>query len=314
MRQYNPSLRTDQLAQYVTSRLGKLLASGDLKVAVCTDCHGVHGIRPASDPRSSVHAMNIAKTCARCHADPEYMKSYRIPTDQFAAYSQSVHFQAMTVRGDLSAPTCSTCHGNHGASPPGVASVVQVCSTCHVFQAQLFEKSPHGPAFAAAQLPGCVSCHGNHKILPPTDAMLGADETSVCADCHSTGTHPMDVAVDMRERLAALQSGIAQSDEVLNRAERSGMDVGQAKLQQAEARDALTKARVDVHSLDVTAVGQETSAGLKTAAATYAAGKAALAERDYRRKGLAVALILILLVVTSLWMYIRAIENTGKVG
>jgi predicted CXXCH cytochrome family protein len=314
MRRYNPSLRTDQLAQYETSRHGKLLASGDMKVAVCTDCHGVHGIRPASDPRSSVHAMNIAKTCARCHADAEYMKSYRILTDQFAAYSQSVHSRAMTARGDLSAPTCSTCHGNHGASPPGVASVVQVCSTCHVFQAQLFEKSPHGPAFAAAQLPGCVSCHGNHKILPPTDAMLGADQTSVCADCHSAGTHPTDVAVEMRERLAALQSAIAQSEEVLNRAERSGMEVGQARLQQAQARDALTKARVSVHSLDVTAVGQETSAGLKTAAATYVAGKAALAERDYRRKGLALALILILFVVTALWLYIRAIENTGKAG
>ena len=44
MRQYNPSLRTDQLAQYLTSVHGKLRAKGDDKVAVCTDCHGVHDL------------------------------------------------------------------------------------------------------------------------------------------------------------------------------------------------------------------------------------------------------------------------------
>src|SRR6266571_2425946 len=37
MRQFNPSLRTDQLSQYKTSVHGKLLAKGDGKVAVCTD-------------------------------------------------------------------------------------------------------------------------------------------------------------------------------------------------------------------------------------------------------------------------------------
>ena len=35
MRRYNPSLRTDQLAQYKTSVHGKRLLQGDTKVAVC---------------------------------------------------------------------------------------------------------------------------------------------------------------------------------------------------------------------------------------------------------------------------------------
>src|SRR5579871_4800816 len=50
MRQYNPSLRTDQLAQYHTSVHGKRLATGDSKVAVCIDCHSVHDIKAPSDP------------------------------------------------------------------------------------------------------------------------------------------------------------------------------------------------------------------------------------------------------------------------
>ncbi len=71
------------------------------------------------------------------------MKPYGIKTDQFANYEQRVHHDALAVRGDLSAPTCTTCHGNHGATPPGVANVPNVCSNCHVFQAQMFATSPH---------------------------------------------------------------------------------------------------------------------------------------------------------------------------
>lgn len=309
MRQYNPSVRTDQFAQYGTSRHGKLLATGDGKVAVCTDCHGVHGIRPASDTRSPVHPINVAKTCSRCHADASYMKSYKIGTDQFEGYTHSVHYEAMAVRGDLSAPTCTTCHGNHGAAPPGVASVENVCGTCHVFQEQLFDKSPHKKAFAEAGLPGCMSCHSNHRIVHPTDEFLGAGQGSVCSDCHGADSTPLNVSVAMRDRIAALQSAIASSDELLSRAERSGMEVSEAKLQQAQARDALTKARVNVHTFAIAPVEQDVKTGLKTTTATYAAGKAALAERSFRRKGLGISLVLIFFVVGGLWMYVREIER-----
>ncbi len=60
MRQYNPSLRTDQLSQYPTSVHGQKLAKGDTHVAVCTDCHGVHNIRAVSDTRASVNPVNVA--------------------------------------------------------------------------------------------------------------------------------------------------------------------------------------------------------------------------------------------------------------
>src|SRR5437868_11695532 len=231
MRQYNPALRTDQFAQYQTSVHGKRFASGDTKVAVCTDCHGVHDLRPANDQRSKVHPLNIATTCSRCHADAQYMKTYKISTDQFAGYSQSVHHQAMVDRGDLSAPTCTTCHGNHGAAPPGVASVANVCSTCHVFQAQLFEASPHKAAFSAAGLPGCMTCHSNHRISHPSDAMVGTGPQAVCTSCHTQGDAGFAVAGNIQQQFAALQNAIGRSEEVLARAEQSGMEVGQAQLE-----------------------------------------------------------------------------------
>jgi formate-dependent nitrite reductase cytochrome c552 subunit len=69
IKQFNPSLRTDQLSQYRTSLHGVKFAHGDMQVAICTDCHTVHTIRPASDSRSSVHPLNVAATCKRCHSD-----------------------------------------------------------------------------------------------------------------------------------------------------------------------------------------------------------------------------------------------------
>ena len=309
MRQYNPSLRTDQYAQYLTSVHGKLRARGDEKVAVCTDCHGVHDLRPASDTRSKVHPLNIAQTCARCHADAAYMKGYSIPTDQFAGYSASVHHEALTVRGDLSAPTCTTCHGNHGAAPPGVSAVQNVCATCHVFQAQLFESSPHQAAFESASLPGCVTCHSNHRIAHPTDAMLGTGPQSVCTNCHTEGDAGYQAATQIAQQLDRLDTSVKGASEILDRAESAGMEVSDAQLEQDQARDSLTKSRVAIHSANPARVQQDVDAGLQIAAKTHQEGASALKERDYRRKGLAWSLLAIVAVVIGLRLYVRQIER-----
>jgi cytochrome c3-like protein len=311
MRKYNPSLRTDQFTQYKASVHGKLFVKGDGKVAVCVDCHGVHDLRPASDTRSKVHPLNIAETCSHCHADAAYMKNYGIPTDQFEKYSTSVHHEAMTVRGDLSAPTCTTCHGNHGAAPPGVDSVSNVCSTCHVFQNQMYEKSSHKAAFQSAGLPGCVVCHSNHGISHPTDAKLSTGAQGVCLQCHTPGDSCDQARAEMLVELTALETAIKDSSKVLSVAESSGMEVSQARLDEDQARDALTKARVTIHNFQQEAVHQDIQEGLKLAAKTLQAGKSALAERDYRRRGLGLAVVFILLTVLGLFLYIRQTERAA---
>lgn len=309
MRQFNPSLRTDQLGQYKTSVHGKRLAAGDTKVAVCTDCHSVHDLKPPTDPRSTVNPVNVASTCSRCHSDAGHMSDYKIQTNQFAEYTKSVHHDALAVRGDLSAPTCSTCHGNHGAAPPGVRSVVNVCSTCHVFQAQLFESSPHKDAFASAGLPGCVTCHSNHGIVRPTDELIGTGDKAVCTQCHTEGDAGFVAAGKMKQQLLNLAASIGNADQILGRAERSGMEVSQAKLELTQARDALTKARVTIHGFNEAKVDADIKPGLETAAKEYDAGKKALAERDYRRVGLGISLVAIALMMVALRLYIKRIET-----
>ena len=90
-------------------------------------------------------------------------------------------WEALEKRGDLSAPTCASCHGNHGATPPQVSSIANVCGTCHVLFEELYKKSPHEPVFAAMGAGGCVACHGNHGIEDAIDSDARGDGVGVFA-------------------------------------------------------------------------------------------------------------------------------------
>ncbi|MFN0151561.1 MAG: cytochrome c3 family protein [bacterium] len=172
MKRYNPQARIDQLAEYRTSVHGKKNAEGDSIPATCTDCHSAHGIRPVSSPESPVYAANVPKTCARCHADAALMAAYEIPTDQFANYSKSVHAAALLERGDVAAPACNDCHGNHGATPPGVQSVANVCGQCHGREAMLFNASFKKTLFEESDVGECTVCHDHHLIHHPTPELF----------------------------------------------------------------------------------------------------------------------------------------------
>jgi hypothetical protein len=312
MHRFNPKMRADQLSQYVTSVHGKRLKQGDTKVAACVDCHSVHDIRPATDTRSPVHPLNVAGTCAHCHADAAHMKGYNIPIDQAEKYAKSVHAKVL-AEGDLSAPTCSTCHGNHGATPPGVTSVVNVCGICHVVFQDLFEKSPHKPAFAQMGLPGCVQCHSNHEIVEPSSDWVGTGPNSVCIACHAAGDKGFAASQKMAGDLAKLRTFLSRAEEILTTAEHSGMEVSTPKVELANAHEALIKARVNVHAFDAAAVQKFTDQGVEISQQAYHAGELALKERDVRRKGLGVSLIFILLVISGLYLKIRQMESRPTV-
>jgi predicted CXXCH cytochrome family protein len=304
MRKYNPSERVDQDAEYATSVHGQHLAKGDSKVATCIDCHSVHDIRAARDPLSPVYPLNLPKTCSQCHADAAHMAPYKIPTDQYANYLKSVHWEELSKRGDLSAPNCATCHGNHGAKPPAVSSVAAVCGTCHVFEEQLFDKSPHQPVFAAMSTGACVVCHSNHAILKTSDQLLGG-KNAVCGECHDADSAGGKTAAQAAGLIQDLQNRIVAADGILEQARTSGMEVSEAILRQTDARQNLVKARANVHAFAIEAVSQPVQAGLAIAAEDYRAGEAALKEKYIRRVGLAFSLAAILVTMAGLWLMIR---------
>lgn len=219
MRRFKPDARVDQEVEYWTSHHGQALRRGDEKVATCSDCHGSHGVLTAGNVRSPVYPTRVAGTCSKCHADPGYMDGYLaedgrpLPVDQLALWEVSVHGRALTEREDLSAPTCNDCHGNHGATPPGLDSIAFVCGQCHGREATLFRGSGKHAGFQThneflrgmdspecslchevpevlSEFPPitsfteCTICHGNHGVVRPTLAMLSPLPPTPCAFCH----------------------------------------------------------------------------------------------------------------------------------
>jgi cytochrome b subunit of formate dehydrogenase len=58
---------SDQFKSFADSYHGLALKAGSLAVANCASCHGVHNIKPAIDPASTINPNNLAATCGRCH-------------------------------------------------------------------------------------------------------------------------------------------------------------------------------------------------------------------------------------------------------
>jgi predicted CXXCH cytochrome family protein len=448
MKKYDPKARVDQLVEYRASTHGRLNAKGDPVPATCIDCHGAHGIRPVSSPDSPAYAMNVPKTCARCHADAKRMAPYGIPTDQYDTYRRSVHAAALLERRDTAAPACNDCHGNHGAAPPGVLSVANVCGQCHGREAALFRASFKKELFDNLEVPECTVCHSNHGIQHPTPELfhggsapeikagkitsldpfaadlgdLGAGERtsaswnvvlrphvapdderlihrvevsanfiepltldatvragaafpegahaatpaltatltiaplaglpveagdalgfrlevqagsgapvtglkvtdlpgeavvpiagSACRTCHSEGDACDEATTQMYGALSTLDTELRQAAAVLHQAEVAGMEVSAPKFDlKSKGATAEIETRALVHSFDPARLVARSEEGRKTARSALDAGRAALAELQFRRKGLAASLVLVALVLLGLYLKIRQIDRIRR--
>jgi predicted CXXCH cytochrome family protein len=271
----------------------------------------VHGILPVTDSRSPVHRVNIPATCGNCHADPDYMRDYPIPTDQLAKYSRSVHGVLLLDQGDAAAPACNDCHGNHGASPPGLTSIANACGECHALNRDLFNKSPHKPAYAEMELGECTTCHDYHEVAKTSDKMLGVGDESMCINCHEDGDPGYQAAKLMRAQLDSLAAIIDSSAQLLERAEQGGVDVKGGRFDLQQAKSALIKARGAVHAFDPEPFAAIVHPGIAEARIVKEVGEAALHGLQMRRVGLAFSIPLILLVAFGLYWKIRRLESSS---
>jgi cytochrome c553 len=309
MRNYNPALRVDQYREYLTSVHGKLNQEGDPKPATCVDCHGVHGILPPSDTTSPVYPKNVAATCGRCHANPETMKDYGIPTNQVELYRKSVHAHRLHDKDDLSSPTCNDCHGNHGAVPPGVRSVVEICGRCHEVQEEKFKAGPHAAIFEKEKRPACTTCHSNHLIQVFSDADLTNVEKSVCSRCHRRGDKGRDENRKIAETLSAYTESLARANKLLGSAESQGIDVSTPRFILNEANDDLIKTRVAVHTMQFDEVKKELEPGSAAIAKADERAGAAIRQRRIRKYGLTTSVFFILLLAIAIYLYQRERER-----
>ena len=305
MKKFNPTIRVDQVQEYFTSVHGKKLREGDQKVATCISCHDVHNIRAIKDQQAWTYPVKVVDTCGRCHGDAAYMRGYKIATDVVGKYKKSVHYEALTKKGDLSAPTCNVCHGNHGATPPGLDSMANVCGTCHGLTAEFFDQSPHKKAFAAMGLAPCVTCHSNHDVMKATDTMVGTGQKAVCVNCHDPKSAGYQKAAEIRSSLDALHGAIHRASAILDRAEHAGMEVSQAKFELRGASDALLKTRAAVHRFDPAPIKKLTDEGVQIATKMHAKGAQALEDLRFRHRGLWVSVGIILVAIAGLVLKIK---------
>jgi predicted CXXCH cytochrome family protein len=233
------------------------------------------------------------------------MKAFGHHDDPPADWGKSVHARALLERGDTSAPTCSTCHGSHGAAPPGVTSVALICSQCHVREAELFRQSPKKALFESLGQAECLTCHSNHEIQPPSDDWIGLKDPALCSTCHDDTVKGAADIVAVQDGLRRLSAGIDRAQGVLDRAEQAGMLVDEGRLALRDAHERQILARVTVHAFAAASFTETAAPGVAEAARAEAVGTAALQELQFRRKGLAVATILILGFLLTLWVKIR---------
>ncbi|HEX7077527.1 MAG TPA: cytochrome c3 family protein [Candidatus Eisenbacteria bacterium] len=280
MRGYN--LPSDQYALYQTSRHGQLLAKGDEHVAVCTDCHGAHEIRPPDDPKSSVFARNIPTTCGRCHGDLALMRRYGIKQDVAADYKLGVHGKAFLEGGNSAAPECTRCHGSHGATPPGIGDVEKVCGQCHGTVRSYFLAGPHKAGMDKADEPECAACHDHHKTKPATVAMLD----TVCLECHDQGSKEVKLAATFKTMAVEASDRIDGAERLVEEAARIPLYVDDYKSRLTDARTALLEAYPVMHALDAAQVEPHTRRARSIAEQVSKEIHDKIAERRWRIAGL----------------------------
>jgi hypothetical protein len=184
--------------QYAHSVHGRALIDGKHDAPTCQDCHGTHTIMWHDSIGSMVSRQNQPRTCGKCHIDI------------YATYRESVHGHAVSD-GNLDAPDCSGCHGEHNiegpASPDSRVSAEHVshtCGECHgpmgvvakygikTDRTTTFEESFHGIAHKMENrtVANCASCHDFHDVRKPNDPKSTVHPQNIVRTCGKPECHP----------------------------------------------------------------------------------------------------------------------------
>ncbi len=306
MRKYNPMIKTDQVQQYFTSKHGQLLKKGDENVAVCTSCHTAHSIFPPTEGESTVYALNVPRTCNKCHGNSKLMDKYNLNTNQFDEYKNSVHGKALLEEKDFSAPACNDCHGNHGALPPKTPSIVYVCGNCHINNYAYFKQTKMAQAFARHNFHGCVECHGNHAIKKPIDDNVGNGPRAFCIRCHISGSKGLAVAAAINNKLRLLNVLIDSAKNLEKKVISFGMDDENIYFDVKDVKHVLIKARTTVHTFDSAKVNKVAAKGIQIAQKAIWEANSKIDEYYSRKRYLVAASSIFTLFLIILYIKFRS--------
>lgn len=306
MRQYD--IPTDQYAQYRESVHGQQLAQGDTNVATCFVCHDEHGTKEVNDPASNVYPQNIPGLCGSCHSNTQLMKQYNIPTNQYDLYKKSVHGIALLQKQDPRAPGCATCHGTHGAAPPGFSEVANVCGSCHSATQDYYLKSQH--ASNAAGTPKCVTCHGRYDVGPASEAMFTGTGTRDCTSCHPPNSRQAAMVQSLSGAITESAKAYDTATDAIKRAAGTGLIVAPEQAKLTDAKTNLITARAAQHTLNLETVQAKTSKATSISQDVQADAEKAINESVVRREAMVIGLAVAALAIGCLYAIRRELYKS----
>lgn len=187
-----------------------LLKKGLIVSANCTSCHTAHHILPHTDERSSIARKNIAKTCAKCHAEIELVHQKIIKGELWEKEAhilpacidchQSHKIRKVFYELGLSDKTCLKCHLNPDLkSLDGRSMFIEIseiqssahskiaCAQCHTEVSAIHKR----PCEAIKEKVKCANCHekiGDEFYKSRHGQLLLAKDPNApdCSECHST--------------------------------------------------------------------------------------------------------------------------------
>lgn len=165
--------------------------SGLLVTAVCSDCHGAHGIYPASDEQSALHVTKVSTTCGTCH---QFIEERLAKSVHGRGNGPGGETEEAAPGGDVKRkPSCTDCHQGHDLTPSELVDfrrgLSDRCGSCHADLSSGYAISMHGSLTELGYGPAamCSDCHGAHDILPisdPDSKLSLANRQATCAECH----------------------------------------------------------------------------------------------------------------------------------
>ena len=145
---------------------------------------------------------------------------------------------------------------------------------------------------------------------PAGDGMLRATIRR-CGNCHDPSVDPSKGGTPFVNKIRQLTMLAGEAERILLAARRGGVETREASAHVDHTVDAQIDLQVLVHTFDPSPNGpfmQAHAEGLENAQAALESGAAALDELEYRRNGLALALIVILAVLIGLAIKIRSLS------
>jgi len=139
--------------------------------------------------------------------------------------------------------------------------------------------------------------------------MLGTGDKAVCIHCHEPDSKPYQVASRIKEKVDEFVEKIHFADNLLERADRQGVEVSEPKFRLIEANTALIMARNLTHSFSLEEIEGKIEEGEKVVAEVTEAGEAALREAKFRKTGLIIATCFIFLLAIAIFLKIKQISK-----